>query len=85
MSSRTKRVTLAVAAVSVGTLGLSACGGGGFSSGTSTATSAASASGPVKLTVMIGSSGDAETAAVKAATEAWAKKSGAHSAERRNT
>jgi len=57
----------------VGALVLSACGGGGSSFGGATKTQA---SGPVKLTVMIGSSGDAETNAVKAATDAWAKKSG---------
>ena len=33
-------------------------------------------SGPAKLQILIGTSGDAETAAVKAAADAWAKKSG---------
>ena len=36
----------------------------------------AKATNPVKLQVMIGSSGDAETNAVKAATDAWATQSG---------
>ena len=36
----------------------------------------AEAAGPANLKIMIGSSGDAETTAVKAAADAWAKKSG---------
>ena len=55
-------------------LALTACGGGGGFSGSSATQN--TKTGPVKLTVMIGSSGDAETAAVKAATAAWATKSG---------
>ena len=58
-----------------GALVLSSCGGGGFSGGTPTAQQNTSA-GPIKLTVMIGSSGAAETDAVKAATQAWATKTG---------
>ncbi|NNM45167.1 sugar ABC transporter substrate-binding protein [Knoellia koreensis] len=65
---------LAVALAATSALALSACGGGGgFSSNSATQNSK---SGPVKLTMMIGSSGDAETAAVKEATSAWAKKTG---------
>ena len=57
---------LAVAATATTILAMSACGGGGgFSSGSATQNTK---TGPVKLTVMIGSSGDAETTAVKAAT-----------------
>ncbi len=56
-----------------GALVLSACGGGGSSFGGSTK---AQATGPAKLTIMIGSSGDAETNSVKAAAAAWSKKSG---------
>ncbi len=69
-----KTTTAAAAACLTGVLALSACGGGGFSGGNNAPQ--ATAKGPVKLTVMIGSSGDAETNAVKAATEAWAKKTG---------
>ncbi|MDQ2757706.1 MAG: extracellular solute-binding protein [Actinomycetota bacterium] len=72
--TRTTR-TASLAAVLSGALLLTACGGGGFkdSSGSS---SPASASGPVALKMLIASSGDAETNAVKTAAEAWAKKSG---------
>ena len=69
-----KTTTAAAAACLTGVLALSACGGGGFSGGNNAPQ--ATAKGPVKLTVMIGSSGDAETNAVKAATEAWANKTG---------
>lgn len=74
MKARSVRTTAVVAMAATGALALSACGGGGFDSTSSTTQT--SASGPVKLTVMIGSSGDAETAAVKAATQAWATKTG---------
>lgn len=73
MKTRSIRGTAAVALAATGALALSACGGGGFSGSSA---SQNSKSGPVKLTVMIGSSGDAETAAVKSATQAWATKSG---------
>lgn len=53
--------------------GLSACGGGGSSFGGATK---AQPTGPAKLTIMIGSSGGAETDAVKAAAATWSKKSG---------
>ncbi|HET7477224.1 MAG TPA: extracellular solute-binding protein [Dermatophilaceae bacterium] len=76
MSSRqTSRATWAArvtALLGTGALALTACGGG-FNSGT---TQQATSSGPVKLQLMIASSGDAETNAVRAATDAWAKKSG---------
>src|SRR6476661_5602552 len=65
---------LAVAATATTILAMSACGGGsGFSGSSATQNTK---KGPVHLTVMIGSSGDAETTAVKAATAAWASKSG---------
>jgi len=76
MRARTTRGAAVLALATTGALALSACGGGGFSSGTSNNAPQSSAKGPVKLTVMIGSCGDAETAAVKKATDAWAKKSG---------
>lgn len=68
MRRNTKLVLTMAAAAS---LGLSACGGGfeGDSAPQQT-------SGPVKLQILIGTSGDAETAAVKAAADAWSKKSG---------
>jgi multiple sugar transport system substrate-binding protein len=62
-------------ALAVASLGVtSACGGGGFSSGSSKPTSGASSG--VTLTMMIASSGDAETNAVDAATKAWGQKTG---------
>ncbi|WP_404348599.1 extracellular solute-binding protein [Phycicoccus jejuensis] len=72
--TRTTRTTALVLALT-GALALSACGGGGFEEeGASSAP--ASASGPANLTMLIASSGDAETNAVKAAADAWAQKSG---------
>lgn len=59
-----------------GGIALSACGGGGFKDDNASPSAPASASGPVALQMLIASSGDAETAAVKAATDAWAKKTG---------
>lgn len=72
MRSLTRHRRTAVCALGVaGTLALAACGGGGFDKG-----AAQQSSGKAKLTVMIGSSGDAETAAVRSALDGWAKKSG---------
>jgi multiple sugar transport system substrate-binding protein len=56
-------------------LALSACGGGGFES-EKDASSKSSAKGPVELKMLIASSGDAETAAVEAATKKWAAETG---------
>ena len=75
MRARSPRGVAAIALAATGTLALGACGGGGFSSGGQPAAQNTS-KGPVRLTVMIGSSGDAETNAVKEATDAWAKKTG---------
>jgi multiple sugar transport system substrate-binding protein len=67
-----RRSSAAIALCATGALILAACSGGsGFGGATKT-----QAAGPAKLTIMIGSSGDAETNAVKAAADAWAKKSG---------
>jgi multiple sugar transport system substrate-binding protein len=62
---------VAVALCASGALVLSGCGGSSFGSA-----GKSQASGPAKLTIMIGSSGDAETNAVKSAAAAWSKKSG---------
>ncbi|GAA2744579.1 hypothetical protein GCM10009868_22770 [Terrabacter aerolatus] len=75
MRAPSTRGAAALALAATGALVLSACGGGGFSSSNNQAPQS-TAKGPVKLTIMIGSSGDAETKAVKAAADAWAKKSG---------
>lgn len=64
-------ISLTVLAVAATT----ACGGKGFSS-SADGSSQAAASGPVKLNVLIASSGDAETKAVTDAAAAWAKASG---------
>lgn len=74
MSRTTRSAALALALT--GALTLSACGGGGFEEEDGGASAPASASGPVELKMLIASSGDAETNAVKAATDAWAKKTG---------
>ena len=69
-----RRVATAALAV-LAALSLAACGGGFSSSPSSAAgTSATASQNPV--TVLIGSSGDAETTSVKAAVAAWSAKSG---------
>ncbi len=75
MRAPSTRGAAALALAATGALVLSACGGGGFS-GSSNNAPQSTGKGPVKLTIMIGSSGDAETTAVKKAADAWAKKSG---------
>jgi len=70
----TRTATLSIALT--GALLLTACGGGGGFEEDSGSTAPASASGPVDLKMLIASSGDAETNAVKAAADAWAKESG---------
>ena len=66
-----RNTRLALVVTTAAALTATACGGG-FDEGGSTQQT----TGPAKLTVLIGSSGDAETNAVKAAADAWAKKSG---------
>jgi multiple sugar transport system substrate-binding protein len=68
-----RTTTLGLVFATTSALALSACGGGGFDKGSS---SPQQSSGPAKLQILIGTSGDAETAAVKAAADAWSKKSG---------
>lgn len=74
---RTRRI--AVLGIAAAALALSACGGGsGFddepTSGTSG--SAGDDTGPVELSMLIASSGDAETNAVNEAVDAWEEESG---------
>jgi multiple sugar transport system substrate-binding protein len=57
-------------------LGLAACGGSGFDSSGGGGASQAATSGPASITVLIASSGDAETKAVTDAAAAWATSSG---------
>ena len=73
--NRTRR-TATLALVLGGTLFASGCGGGGGFEDSSASKPPASAKGPAALKMLIASSGDAETAAVKAAADAWAKKTG---------
>lgn len=74
MTRTTRSAALALALT--GALTLSACGGGGGFEEEGASSAPASASGPAQLQMLIASSGDAETAAVKAAADAWAKSSG---------
>ena len=67
-----RNTTLALVVAATTSLALTACGGGGFDDDAAPQQS----SGPAKLQILIGTSGDAETAAVKAAADAWSKKSG---------
>lgn len=73
---RRTRAPLALVA-GVGLMLASACGGGdsGFDSGSGSNTGGGATSG-VKLTMLIGSSGDAETKAVTDASTAWGQKGG---------
>lgn len=72
-SSKIRPGSVALVLGASGALVLTACGGGGNSFGGAAKTQA---TGPAKLTIMIGSSGAAETNAVQAAAAAWSKKSG---------
>lgn len=73
---RRTRASLALVA-GVGLMLATACGGGdsGFDSGSGSDTGGGATSG-VKLTMLIGSSGDAETKAVTDASTAWGQKGG---------
>lgn len=74
MQRRTARMLTAGAMALTAALTLSACGSGFQSSGGSDSGSLTSSGSD--LSVLIGSSGDAETAAVKSAAAAWSKTSG---------
>ncbi|MGA7204543.1 MAG: extracellular solute-binding protein [Specibacter sp.] len=71
MQRSKSRWMLGAGIITAGALLLTGCGGSGFDNG-----SKAQATGSQKLTVMIGSSGDAETAAVKEAAAGWSSSSG---------
>lgn len=76
MSRHTARAALGAGGIAVAAaLTLTGCGSG-FGSGGSTSGAGDLTSSKKPLTVMIGSSGDAETKAVTAAVAAWSKKSG---------
>ena len=77
MQRRTARMLTAGAMALTAALTLSACGSGFSGSGSSSGTGAGKLTSSDKdLTVLIGSSGDAETAAVKSAAASWSKSSG---------
>ncbi|MDQ3307410.1 MAG: extracellular solute-binding protein [Actinomycetota bacterium] len=69
------RMPVRVAALSAASTFLVACGGG-FSEGGSSDKEPSSAEGEVELRMLIASSGDAETAAVNKAVDAWEKETG---------
>ncbi len=74
-----RRGAAVLALAAAGALTLAACGGGGGFDGETTAggdTDGANADNGEALTVLIGSSGDAETAAVTEAAAAWSAESG---------
>ncbi len=72
MTTRAPRPA-AIALATATVLAMSACGGGGFDEGSDPT---GQASGPAELTILIGSSGPAETDAVTAAAQAWSEESG---------
>ncbi len=77
MNTTPRRRLAAVSALASVALLTAACGGGGFEDGAADTTGAPTTEqGPVALKMLIASSGDAETNAVKAAAAAWAKTSG---------
>ena len=75
MSRHTARAAIAAAGAVIAALALAGCGQG-FSSGGSSGSASGLTSSKKPLTLMIGSSGDAETKAVQDAAAAWSKKSG---------
>ncbi|MGB3595073.1 MAG: extracellular solute-binding protein [Ornithinimicrobium sp.] len=77
MTLPTRRRSTLLALAMTGTITLTACGGEGFEEDSAGGDDApASAEGPASLVMLIASSGDAETTAVKDAAAAWAEESG---------
>lgn len=77
MNPRHRRLAALTVSAACLALGLSACGSG-FSDGTPTQTAGqGSAPSDAMVSVLIGSSGDSETAAVKEAVQTWAKQNNA--------
>ena len=77
MQRRNTRWLMGAGLTVVGALTLSACGSGsGFSSDSATTGGELTSDSAQGLSVLIGSSGDAETAAVNAAVAAWSETSG---------
>lgn len=75
MSRHTARAAIAVGGTAIAALVLAGCGQG-FSGGSPSPSTGNLTSSKNPLTLMIGSSGDAETKAVQDAAAAWSKKSG---------
>ena len=73
MNSPSRRTATAIIAI-LASFSLAACGGGFTSQSSAPSASASANTNPV--TVLIGSSGEAETTSVKAAVAAWSAKSG---------
>lgn len=65
-----------IGTVALLSLGLAACGGSGFDGGGDSTSAAPTSSGPASITVLIASSGDAETKAVTDTANTWATSSG---------
>lgn len=72
----TRNIATIGAVTALTALGLTACGGSGFSDDASSSDDGALTSSDDALTVLIASSGDAEAAAVEAAVAAWSEESG---------
>ena len=72
---RSRRLSLAALAVTSSVV-LASCGGGGFEEESGGSDAPAAGDGSAELQVLIASSGDAETAAVEDAANAWAEESG---------
>jgi multiple sugar transport system substrate-binding protein len=74
---RRARPLALTALIALGSLALTACGGGsGFNAGSDSASSGSKPTGSGPLNILIGSSGGAETDAVNAAVASWSKDSG---------
>lgn len=73
--TRGRRLLATTAVGAAGVLVLSACGGSSFDEGDGDSTSD-TGTGAGSLNILIGSSGDAETDAVRAAVDAWSEESG---------